>query len=329
MNVFAVGHITNDLEPSPHLGGGVSYTGFATTKLGQPTAIITKCSVQSPYIRELSDLRIVVNRLPVRESSFEYATTAFKNFYDENENRHQIVPEIQETINLDDLKNFPNIPQDTIILVATVVGEVDTRLFPELAKRGHLVVTPQGYFRKIENDGTVKHQPWQNLSALAHAKMVILSDEDLTFDEKKGIDMEMFAQIRTLCPLAVLTQGTKGATIFERDTGQEIHTGVFRLAADEVKDLTGAGDTYAAAFMIRYEQTKNIKEASVFAALYSALKIKSIGGEGKGMITIPTLNQVQAFVNDEKTRFDEFLKENGLNSLPIYHEGNSRFIEMK
>lgn len=314
-NFFAIGHITDDLEPSSHLGGGVSYSGFVADRLGYLVHLITKCPPLSPYINELNRLGITVHRLPDRDLRFEQVITSFRNFYDGKGNRQQIVTERQEDITTLDLQNFPDIPENSVILIAPVASEINEELFLILAKKGELIVTPQGYFRKIEENGIVKRVPWLKVNSLRFAKVTILSDEDLTFDERKGMDEEYLQRIREYCPIVVLTRGKKGVTIFEKDK-KPVDIKAFPLLEDELRDFTGAGDSFAAAFATRFDQTRDIKEAGIFAALYSAVKIAGKEG-GSGLAGIPQLETVKSFVVANRERFNLFLRENG-------REGNSR-----
>lgn len=80
-NFFAIGHITDDLEPSSHLGGGVSYSGFVADRLGYFVHVITKCPPFSRYINKLNRLGITVHRLSDRDLRFEQVITSFRNFF--------------------------------------------------------------------------------------------------------------------------------------------------------------------------------------------------------------------------------------------------------
>ncbi|QQG43996.1 MAG: carbohydrate kinase family protein [Candidatus Roizmanbacteria bacterium] len=161
------------------------------------------------------------------------------------------------------------------------------------------------------------------MDALSHAHITILSDEDLSF-EGKPMDQMALDRIIGLSQYTVLTRSKSGSDVYERNKGLIAHANIFKLQENEVKDLTGAGDTYAAGFISRYEETGNLKEAAVFASLYSSLKIMTIQGEGSGMKAAPKPETIQAFVNNNPERFAEFLKDNELTSLPVLIEGNNR-----
>lgn len=310
---YAIGHITNDTEPTPHIGGGVTYTSIGLQLLGYQTHVITKCPPQHPYIQELENFGVSVHVLPSRDTSRSNSMTSFKNFYDTQGHREQVVPEVQESITQEDISSFPRMPDGSIVLIAPVISEVDPSLITAMAKEAHVVVTPQGYFRQRQTDGKVKRVPWDDIDALSSAKVVMFSDEDLT---SNGVfNDDLLQRIRKLCPLAIMTEGSNGATIFHSNTSNHMHP--FSLSDEELHagDFTGAGDTCAAGFIANYFQTGNAEKATAFGMLYAALKIAGAGGHGIGITTIPTRQQVQAFEDTHQERMRAFLDINGIDSL--------------
>lgn len=339
---FAIGHITNDTEPSSHLGGGVSYSALVWRRLGPmgaalnaqvannlglETHIITKCPENHPFIKELENHGIIVHNLPKRDSDYDDKITTFKNIYDNLGNRRQYVSEKQEDITYDDLDEFPHIPKGSTVLIAPVIHEVDPDIFPAFSKYVNLAVTPQGYFRMSDLNDEVKRRMWREIDSLGFAKITILSDEDITFDSK--IDENLLWQIRRLCPVAVLTEGAKGLTVFDRTQNLEFHVKPFRLFENEIKDFTGAGDSTASAFIKSYIEHSDAKEAGVFAAFYAALKIKGLGGEGTGLAAIPTFEQMKYFIFQHYERYRRFLDDNGIPYFSFYPEGQNGYMERR
>jgi sugar/nucleoside kinase (ribokinase family) len=301
----AVGHIVNDTEPHNHLGGGVAYSAMVAHNLGYDAHIVTKCPNDHEYITDLRKYGITVHVLPSTRS----VITTFRNIYDEHGNRRQQCIEQQEMITVRDFDAFPqHILHNAIILVAPVIGEVETSLFPVLARYGAVAIAPQGYFRRIEQGGTVVHQEWIGYEDdIQAADVIVLSDEDA-----KIINTQDAGLIGKLCgfvDVVALTQGRRGSTIFFG--GVELHTTAFMLQHDEINDLTGAGDTYAASFVARYIASNNIHQASLFASFYAALKV--IGHNGVGIHSIPTKQQVNLYISEHRQRVDEFLEANHAN----------------
>ena len=89
----------------------------------------------------------------------------------------------------------------------------------------------------------------------------------------------------------VLTRGKNGAILYEN--GQVIESSSYSVK--EV-DPTGAGDVFAAAFLINYHDT-----GSSVSALNFAHCVASFAVEGRGLTAIPTLKQVENRIRPQKT----------------------------
>jgi len=298
---YAIGHISNDLVPYPHVGGGVTYSCVVAQRLGFQAHIITKCDIDSPYIKELEAMGIRMHVLPVRNDENVHKTTAFTNEYDEKGKRTQYCPEQQEHITIEDLKNFPDFSLDSTILSAPVVGEVDPELFEILSQRGNLSVIPQGYFREFGSDGKVSQKPLSDPSFFRFAKYTILSEEDLGFD-----DGTFTSKLKEVCQTLIITHGEKGSTLYQQK--EEIQIPAYRLNPDEIVDFTGAGDTYAASFLTQKAEGKSDKKAGYFASFFAAMKISGLGGKGQGLITVPTQQQIEKYSDENRARVSYFSK---------------------
>ncbi|MCL5113992.1 MAG: PfkB family carbohydrate kinase [Patescibacteria group bacterium] len=322
--LFAIGHITNDLEPKPHLGGAVSYAAVAVARLGMKAHVITEAPPDHPYLQELEALGVLVHRLPTIVPPLESHLTAFRNFYDEAGHRRQIESNRQDDINLADLPNFPSIPSKSVVLVAPVIAEVNVELFTALSRAGHLVVAPQGYFRSVDEEGLVKRLPWKDVDALSRVEMVILSDEDITFREK--MDEDYLDRIKGVCPVVVLTRGDKGLTIYHQGR-KPLEIKAFKLEKEEIISPTGAGDSCAAAFIWHYFRFGDFRQAGIFATFYPALKLMGIGSKERGLRALPTLDQVRSYISQNPERFKRFLESNEVNSLSLEAESSTKPAE--
>jgi sugar/nucleoside kinase (ribokinase family) len=307
----AIGHVVNDTAPQDHLGGGVSYSAVAARRLGYEAHIITKCPPDHRYVADLKQMGVRVHPLPTRRNTI----TSFGNTYDGSGRRKQLVAELQESISLSDLPSFPQeVLTDAIVLVAPVVGEVDVNLYPALARRKMLAVTPQGYFRKIDWDGTVVQQKWEGFEdALRHARVTVLSDEDVAIVSEKAD--EVLETIGRVCPVVALTLGPMGVLIYEG--GKSIHVGAFPLGNDETNDLTGAGDTFATALITELARGIDSKAAAVSAAFFAGLKIAA---KGRGVDTIPTLDDVERFKTANQQRVQSFLRQQNIPEVSLFSQ---------
>ncbi len=284
----AIGHITNDLEPMDHLGGSVAYTTVAASRLGYDSAVITKAPKNHPYKKYLEGLGIKVYLLP----SLLDNITSFKNFYDEKGKRTQIITQKQEQITVKDLQSLDKgILREALILVAPVIGEVNLDTFNFLSRQGFLALTPQGYFRGVGRQGKIFQNRWVNFEEnLRNAKVVIFSEEDITISGQK--DLSVLDQIKKIVPITVLTEGERGATVFK---GREaIHVDAYPLLPKQLVDFTGAGDSFATAFLLEYFKEKDVKKAATYACYFAAIKIMGLGGIG--INSIPDRKQMEKII---------------------------------
>jgi len=138
-------------------------------------------------------------------------------------------------------------------------------------------VTMQGWLRGKDAEHNVIYRPHKELETwLPHIDALVLSLSDFFGDEA--------ALIRTLTAVkvGVETLGPAGCRIFHN--GQVVHVPV--EPHDEV-DPTGAGDIFAAAFFIKYHQTKDCVRAAQFANACASLSVGKVGLTG-----VPTLERV-------------------------------------
>ena len=167
-----------------------------------------------------------------------------------------------------------------IVLLGPIAQEVDPALasaFP-----GSLLgVVPQGWMRRWDAQGHVSRQDWHSAAiVLAGAQALILSDEDL------GHSTATLAYYRRLCPLVVLTLGARGCQVWQGDR----MTAMPPRPAHEV-DPTGAGDVFAAAFLIRLAATGDPLQAARFANVAASFSV-----EGQATHAIPSLAQVETWL---------------------------------
>jgi sugar/nucleoside kinase (ribokinase family) len=299
----AVGHIVNDTAPHDHLGGGVSYSAIAARRLGHEAHIITKCPSDHPYIADLEHMGVRVHPLPTKLETI----TSFENIYDQDGKRTQHVPEVQEPITCADLPFFPrDLLKNATVLIAPVIHEVDMNLYPALARSKMLAVSPQGYFRALNPDGKVTQERWRGFEGfLRHAHATIFSDKDIAIGSDT-VDDKLLKSIVDECSLVALTRGAKGASIYRE--GAAFEFGVLSLQRDETHDLTGAGDTFAAALVTELARGTALRAAAVSAAFFAALKIRGVG-RGSGIDAIPTLEEVAQFAEANPQRVRCFLEQ--------------------
>jgi sugar/nucleoside kinase (ribokinase family) len=262
---LVIGHVAVDLTPNgPVAGGAVVYAGRAAQSLGCQVAAVTSAAPDYDFDQALGDMDVM--NLPAE------TTTTFTNRYTPT-GRQQLIHSVACPLTAADVP--AEWRRAEVVHLAPIANEVDPALVA-LFSNSLVGLTPQGWLRAWNGDGRVYAREWPAAEViLPLAGVVILSEEDLT-------GPEMLVQFRRAAPLLVLTQGAAGCTVFCRDETRQMPA----PPTTEV-NATGAGDIFAAAFLVRYRQTAgNPWEAARFAnemAAYSvtqtdlAAKMKGTG----------------------------------------------------
>ena len=94
-------------------------------------------------------------------------------------------------------------------------------------------------------------------------------------------------------PLTVVTAGAAGALLYVNGDRFEVKP----RAAREV-DPTGAGDVFAAAFLLHYQ-----RDGDPWAAAEAATCAASLSVEGEGWSTVPDSATLEAALADYRARF--------------------------
>ena len=266
---LAIGHVTRDLtEGGPVAGGAALYASVTAARLGWESGLVTRGA--PPEAREfLGSLDMVVN-----EPS--ETTTTFDIRYSGDARRvalRSLAPPIEAQ----------QLPADwrsaSVVMLAPVFQELPTSLagrFP-----GTLMgVSPQGWLRRRSASGKVEAAEWYDAEVLNRAEVVVLSELDVVGGRIPSGWLEHDG-------VFILTKGRRGATMRHGGRWFDIPPYPAREA-----DPTGAGDVFAAAFLIRYFDTNDACAAALFASCAASLKV-----EGLGVAAIPTREQVQQRTN--------------------------------
>ena len=130
----------------------------------------------------------------------------------------------------------------------------------------------QGYVRAIDVDGNVSAREWARPERdLLGVHVLFLSEHDLPDADQRAA--ELLAHV----PMIALTRGWRGLTLLTRQGTYEVPS----LPRAEV-DPTGAGDVFAAAFLVRYQETGNPLEAAAFAACAASCAVEGVGATSLG-----------------------------------------------
>ncbi len=165
-----------------------------------------------------------------------------------------------------------------IVHLAPVAGEfshTSGNYFPDSA----VYYSLQGWLRDWDQDGLIKPVSFPELeTGPTPPAGAFLSLEDI------GANRVQLDRLRDLFPLLVLTLGKEGAELYINQRMTKIHP----RSSTEI-DPTGAGDIFAAAFIIEKEiRGKPAYDSACFASALAAISVTRPGIQG-----LATLEEIQ------------------------------------
>jgi sugar/nucleoside kinase (ribokinase family) len=265
-----IGHITADLQPdgSVVLGGTALYSALTAARLGARVAILTRgvfgtevAGMKVPNLDILAEenIQIVVQDAEV--------PTTFINVY-QADRRVQTLPHWAGEIDLRGLP--PHWRNAKVVHLGPIADELDPRQCTGLTSQ-FLGMTPQGWMRDWprQKGGRVQHIPLRLPGELlGRIDCAIVSIEEIAWARDV---VERVGDRR----LGVVTQGPDGARIIAG--GQKFELPGFKVP---VKDLTGAGDVFAAAFFLKAsDRTVSAEKAGTFANAVAGLSLAEVGAQ--------------------------------------------------
>jgi sugar/nucleoside kinase (ribokinase family) len=268
----AIGHVTLDrFGEAVRPGGAALYAAITAQRLGLSAAILTSHGDDFPL--EVLPPQIEVVSVPAAE------TTHFEHRVGDTARAMRVTAAARPL-------GFLDVPDDwraaDIVMLSPVLGEVDPLLITAFGTSS-VGAAVQGYLRGLGADGRVIAQPWASPDVvLDHAQAMFLSLEDVDADLSDAA--EWFQRV----PVGVVTDGRRGAELYVNGECYRVRP----RRAREV-DPTGAGDVFAAAFMVEYQRQGDPWEAAASAACAAALSV-----EGEGWATVPDRAGLEAALAD-------------------------------
>jgi sugar/nucleoside kinase (ribokinase family) len=267
LDYLTIGHITKDLAASGFtLGGTAAYSTLTARAFGLKSAIF---SAYGPEI----DIAVLHGIAVFRKNSEK--TTTFENI-DSQSGRKQYLYETAAPLLAKDVPESISSPR--VLHLGPVANEVEAEiayLFPD----SFLGLTPQGWMRSSNAEGLVEYQEWHpSKSLMEKTDAVVVSIEDVRGNE--DIISELANQFNVLA----VTEGSEGARVYWHGDVRR-----FRAPKVAVKDLTGAGDIFAAAFFIRLEATCDPWESAALAVNLASLSVTRAG-----LMGVPSQEEVKS-----------------------------------
>ena len=265
---LVVGHVAKDDTPGgAMLGGTCAYSALTAHKLGQRTVAVTSYGPDLPSMAALDGIKI--ENLP------HSCSTTFQNIYKDGK-RTQKWTASARSISVEDVP--PAWRTAPIVHLACLAQEMSPAMCGDL-EDSLVCVTMQGWLRAQDDECKVIYRPHVELEAwLSKIDVMVLSLAD-AFGDQDAVN-----HLLSAAKLGVETAGPDGCYVYHQ--GQV--TPVPVEPSTEV-DPTGAGDIFAAAFFIHYNQTGDSIKAAQFANVCASLSVGKMG-----MDSIPSLPEVEA-----------------------------------
>jgi len=226
------------------LGGTAAYAGFLAKKMGAAVTILTSVGAGFAFYDLFEKEGISLFNIAAKE------TTVFENIYPEDGGeRIQFLHARAATISMQDIPSDLSTPD--MVLFCPIADEVDMNLLKSF-RDSLKAATIQGWLRDWDEQGLVSPKPihWEKLAPL---DLLVFSDADMV-----GFENNILT-ISDHVPLVIMTRGRNGVRVFQNE-----ETIDFSTEPIEVKDATGAGDSFATAFLLEYFRTKEVRRSVNF-----------------------------------------------------------------
>jgi hypothetical protein len=251
------------------------YSAVTAHRLGLSAGILTSHAADYPLEAIPSRIEVVTLEAP--------ATTVFE--YDAvSGDRQQKLVSTARPLAVRDL------PDDwraaPLVLLAPVAQEVDLRLSAAF-EDGSMGAAVQGWLRAVDDERRIVAQPWGGArEVLNRVLAVFVSAEDL-----RGHESQLTEWVQRV-PITVVTAGAAGALLYVNGERYEV-----RARGTREVDPTGAGDVFAAAFLVSYHRHADPWEAAEAATCAASLSV-----EGEGWSTVPDADRLEEALAEYRAR---------------------------
>jgi sugar/nucleoside kinase (ribokinase family) len=272
----AVGHVTLDhFGAVTRPGGAALYAAIAAHRLGLSAAILTSHAADFPLDALPTPIEVVGVEAP--------ATTAFEHRETRGGRTLRVLGAARPLAVADLPADWRPAP---LVLLAPVLQEVDPMLaaaFPD----GAVGAEVQGWLRAVDRDGAVSPTQWKAPDATLGCLLAIFASGH----DVRGQESQVTEWVQRV-PLAVVTAGAAGAILYVNGDRYEV-----RPRKTREVDPTGAGDVFAATFLIYYDRTGDAWEAAEAATCAASLSV-----EGEGWSTVPDAATLAAALEAYRAR---------------------------
>jgi sugar/nucleoside kinase (ribokinase family) len=232
---------------------------MAALALGRTVGAVASVGPESPIDDLVPGAQICIR--PAK------ATTTFENIYAGGK-RRQWIRAVAAKLDLD---LIPGLWRDApIVHLAPLADDLRSDVFGGIRGAGLIGLTPQGWMRAWDATGAVSRRLWPDPQlALSACDAVVFSGEDV---ENNWALCDSYAR---QTKILVVTRGALGCVVYDRGKSWQVPG----FPVHEV-DATGAGDVFAAAFLIGLSDRGNPIEAARYANCVASFAVEAVGANG-------------------------------------------------
>jgi 1D-myo-inositol 3-kinase len=259
ISAIVCGHVTLDREGDRGVpGGSALYAARALAALGAAPRVLTAAGPDFPR-DALAGIEADVAAAP--------RTTAFANVYAADGARSQRV--LAAAPPLDATGIPPAWRGADLLLLVPVVDEVDVPAFVAAAGARLVGLGVQGLVRAVGPDGVVRPRPLAlGRRALSGVHAAVLGDDDV------GGEPDLVGRLAASVPVVAFTHGSRGCDLVVRGRTR-------RVAAHPAREVdpTGAGDVFAAAFLLALARGADPADAARLGAAAGSIAVEARGAD--------------------------------------------------
>lgn len=270
IHALAIGQVTHDRYGKTIVPGGCAFYGAKTWQaLGARVELLSSVGDDFECSTELEEGIEVIQIIGEN-------TTVFTNTYSDNGPRIQWVEKTAPALHPDAL---PRELQVDVAFIAPVFGEVRLGEWHGRLRSNIVGLGLQGFLKRPGGP----HPDSDSIREVVSCNFVVnpcdFEGIDVVFVSEEDIevfaDQDLLSTLQKSVPLLVMTRGEKGSIVFHPQ-------GNFRIGIAEplrVVDPTGAGDTFAAAFLYGLAAKMTPVDAGRLAAAAASIVVEGEGGE--------------------------------------------------
>ncbi len=277
----AIGHVAVDLRDGERvLGGAAAYGCLAAARLGRASVMVTAVGEDFDLFEPLEGIEIHYH--------LSHESTTFRNQYQGAERRQHILGRARPLAGEDLAPLRSRLAEEATVLYCPIAQEVEAPLIP-FEPGGTCGVAPQGFLRSWDDDGAIHPCSWEGATtALAEVTLVSMSESDAP--RPRELALELASEDR----IFALTEGERGARVYARGR-------CFRVPAFSCPELepTGAGDVFAASFLVALQEGQEPLDAAQFAACAASFAVEAPGIAG----VFENRAEVEARLADYRARY--------------------------